>query len=85
MLDSVVLSWNDGDMRYLGDYLAHLRLSGRPCTVATNRIVCASRHRLCHQRFDADGQGCVLGVSHDPWGTAVSYSGYAILALCMMG
>ncbi len=67
------------------DYLAHLRLSGRPCTVATNRIVCASRHRLCLQRFDADGQGCVLGVSHDPWGTAVSYSGYVILALCMMG
>lgn len=35
--------------------------------------------------FDSDMEGSVLAVSHDPWGVAVSYSGYFLLLISLVG
>lgn len=35
--------------------------------------------------YDADMEGSVLAVSHDPWGVAVSYAGYFMLLASMVG
>lgn len=41
--------------------------------------------RLFLQSFDADGRGVTLSLRADPAGTAVSYTGYALLALGLAG
>ena len=60
------------------DGLVHERIS-------MNRIFTAQGYRFYQSSFDDDRQGSWLTVNYDPWGTAVTYTGYILLGLSMLG
>ncbi len=49
-----------------------------------NNILDHGGYRFFQSSFDPDEKGTVLSVSHDFWGTAITYSGYFILFFAMM-
>lgn len=52
--------------------------------VSMNKIAEYRHYRFYQSQYDADGQGSVLTVSHDPEGIAVTYVGYGLLFLSMV-
>lgn len=52
--------------------------------VAMNRIFRYCHYRFYQSSYDADGQGCVLSVAHDPWGIGITYTGYGLLLLSVI-
>lgn len=50
-------------------------------TISMNHILQAGGYRFYQSSFDPDMEGTVLSVNYDPWGTPVTYSGYALFAL----
>lgn len=52
--------------------------------VAMNKILSCGGYRFYQSGYDEDERGVTLAVSHDPYGIAVTYSGYALLLLSMM-
>ena len=71
------------------DFVSHLRVlpSGstmpEQASVSMNRIYERGGYRFYQSSYDENGQGSWLTVNYDPWGTALSYFGYALLALSM--
>ncbi len=49
-----------------------------------NRIFRFRHYRFYQSSYDADGQGSILSVSHDPWGIGITYVGYGLLLLSMI-
>ena len=41
--------------------------------------------RFCQSDYDSDGQGVVLSYNYDPWGIGITYTGYALLLIAMIG
>ncbi len=52
--------------------------------IAMNHILEVDGYRFYQTSFDPDNRGSVLTVYYDPWGTPVTYCGYALLALSMV-
>ncbi len=52
--------------------------------VAMNHVFSCQSYRFYQSGFDDDGQGTTLAVSYDPYGIAVTYTGYALLLLSML-
>lgn len=52
--------------------------------VSMNRIFSYQNYRFYQSGYDADGEGTVLSISHDPYGIAVTYMGYALLLLSIL-
>ena len=52
-------------------------------TVAMNRIARYRGYRFYQSSYDSDGAGTRLSVAHDPWGIAITYTGYLLLFLAM--
>lgn len=50
-------------------------------TISMNHILQADGYRFYQSSFDPDMEGTVLSVNYDPWGTPITYSGYALFAL----
>ena len=72
------------------DYISYIRLfdsSGgeQMATVSMNRILTHRGYRFYQSSYDPDGRGSWLSVNHDPWGIGVTYAGYALLGLSMLG
>lgn len=70
------------------DYTSRINISdgdgnGQEFEISMNNICRYNGYRLYQSSYDEDGEGSTLSVSHDPAGTAVSYTGYALLMLCM--
>jgi cytochrome c-type biogenesis protein CcsB len=53
-------------------------------TISMNHILSRSGYRVYQAGYDSDSQGASFSVSHDPWGTGVSYCGYALLLLSIL-
>ena len=53
-------------------------------TISMNHILQLQGYRFYQSSFDADRQGTILAVNYDPWGTPITYFGYALLALAML-
>ena len=53
--------------------------------VSMNHIATYRHYRFYQSRYDTDGQGTTLTVSHDPWGIGITYTGYALLLVSMIG
>ena len=53
----------------------------REVTVSMNNIGHIDGYRLFQQSYDSDGEGVTLGVSYDPWGIAITYTGYLLLLI----
>ena len=56
-----------------------------PSQISMNHILKHKGYRFCQAGYDLDTGSTVLQVSHDPWGIAVAYTGFALLVLSMLG
>lgn len=54
-------------------------------TVSMNNIFTYRNYRFYQSGYDRDAAGTTLAVSHDPYGIAVTYTGYACLLFSMIG
>lgn len=70
------------------DYISHVAITSAS---GTEHIVITMNHpartngmTVMQMGFDADRQGSTLAVSCDPWGTPVTYTGYALLFVAML-
>ena len=88
------LALRDFEVRYdadgvtPSDYVSHVVLSSKEgkeeTTISMNNIGRVSGFRIYQTSYDDDEQGSVFTVSYDPWGTAITYAGYLLLALSMI-
>lgn len=58
--------------------------SERPFRIYMNNILNYRGYRFFQSSYDPDEKGTVLSVSHDYWGTMISYIGYFLMALGMI-
>ena len=54
-------------------------------TISMNNILKYDGYRFYQSSYDDDLRGSVLAVSHDPWGVGVTYAGYFLLLLSLIG
>jgi len=89
------LKLNDFELKYYEgtfapmDYVSHIeitdddkRVNGE---VSMNNILSHRHYRLYQAGYDRDGEGATLAVSYDPWGIGITYTGYLLLLLSMLG
>ncbi|MBE6315757.1 MAG: cytochrome C biogenesis protein [Bacteroidales bacterium] len=53
-------------------------------TVSMNKVFSYNGYRFYQSGYDAEGKGAVFTVAHDPWGIAVTYTGYGLLLVGMI-
>ena len=58
---------------------------GKPVLISMNNIAKYRGYRFYQADYDEDGAGSILSVSHDPWGVGITYAGYLLLLLSMIG
>ena len=82
----------DPGTRHVADYISELQVgdSGSSAgmtmeTISMNHILKRDGYRFYQADYDEDLQGSILAVSHDPWGVGITYAGYLLLALSMLG
>ena len=82
------LQYYDGTFAPM-DYVSNIeivdgeeRIKGK---VSMNNILSHRNYRLYQAGYDRDGKGVTLAISHDPYGIGITYAGYALLLLSMLG
>lgn len=65
------------------DFSSHLRIDGKPVTVSMNNVAKIDGWRFYQSGISPDSSR--LSISYDPWGTGISYLGYALLFIGMAG
>jgi len=58
--------------------------SERPFRIFMNNILNYRGYRFFQSSYDQDEQGTILSVSHDYWGTMISYLGYLLITIGMI-
>lgn len=53
--------------------------------ISMNHIAKYLGYRFYQADYDEDGKGSILSVSHDPWGVGITYAGYLLLLVSMIG
>ena len=70
------------------DYVSELKITDSDKQiegkVSMNNIFSYRHYRFYQARYDVDGLGTTLQISHDPWGIGVTYLGYALLLLSII-
>lgn len=74
------------------DYVSELRILDRsrvPLTIdegslRMNKPLKYHGYRFCQSDYDSDQLGVVLAYNYDPWGIAITYTGYALLLVAMI-
>jgi len=70
------------------DYISHLVIYDKglefEAVVSMNNIFRYRGFRFYQASYDSDGKGAILSVCYDPFGIAVTYAGYMLLALAML-
>ena len=66
------------------DYISYVRINGEPVTISMNNIASKNGIRLYQMDFDADLEGSILSMNSDPWGTPITYVGYALLFVTLV-
>lgn len=79
------------------DYVTELRLLDRnkpgsngqmpidEGTIRMNKPLKYHGWRFCQSDYDSDQMGVVLSYNYDPWGIGITYTGYALLLIAMIG
>lgn len=75
------------------DFVSELRLLDRSVQplqidegiVQMNKPLKYHGYRFCQSDYDSDMQGVVLTYNYDPWGIGITYTGYGLLLLAMIG
>ncbi len=65
------------------DFRSRLTVDGHRLTVAMNRVGKYQGWRFYQSGIGADHS--TLSISHDPWGTGITYTGYILLGIGMIG
>lgn len=78
----------DPDGTTPSDYVSHVVIATADgedsTTISMNNIGRTQGYRIYQTSFDDDLQGSTFTISYDPWGTAVTYIGYLLLAVSMV-
>ena len=74
--------------RYTGseapaNYRSSIDAGGRKVEISMNHIARISGYRFFQSRFEENAS--ILSVNHDPWGIGLSYTGYLMLLLSIIG
>ena len=87
----------DEDGKTPVDFISELRLLNRggnkeaqglavdEGVVRMNKPLKYHGFRFCQSDYDSDLQGVVFSYNYDPWGIGITYAGYALLLLAMIG
>ncbi|MBR4133181.1 MAG: cytochrome c biogenesis protein CcsA [Bacteroidales bacterium] len=69
------------------DYRSEVTLlpGGEKRTISMNHILKWGGYRFYQADYDEDLCGSILAVSHDPWGVGITYAGYFLLLVCVLG
>ena len=54
-------------------------------TISMNNILTHKGYRFYQSSYDEDGRGTWLSVNYDPWGTGITYAGYLLCIIAMIG
>lgn len=65
------------------DYKSLIRVRDEMQEVSMNNIARINAYRF--YQADYDDEASILSVNHDPWGIGITYSGYVLLLLSMLG
>lgn len=78
----------DNDGTTPADYISQVVIATtdgeKPATISMNSIARVKGYRIYQTSYDDDLRGSVFTVSYDPWGTAITYAGYLLLAVSMV-
>jgi len=70
------------------DYESHVTVIDKKAQsshcISMNNILSHKGYRLYQCSYDADENGTILSVNHDPWGIAVTYAGYLLMTIAMI-
>lgn len=83
-LESFEIEYYTGSKRP-SDFISTVVIDGHREVISMNNIARCEGYRFYQADFDQDRRGCILAVTHDPWGNGVTYAGYLLLALSMLG
>ncbi len=77
----------DPDAKTPSDYRSDITFlpEDRAVTISMNHIAKYRGYRFYQADYDEDGQGSILAVSRDPVGVGITYSGYLLLLVSMIG
>ncbi len=76
-LDSFVIKYYNGT-NVPADYVSYVKIDGAPHKISMNNILKKEGYRFYQSSYDKDGSS-LLSVSHDPFGNAITYTGYIML------
>lgn len=65
------------------DFCSRLRVNGRRLDVAMNRVGEVNGWRFYQSGISPEGS--TLSICHDPWGIGITYTGYVLLGIGMLG
>ena len=82
-----------GRSRYLHNDEQHISLpslgrgkwEGLFFSISMNNILTHKGYRFYQSSFDEDRRGSWLSVNYDPWGTGITYAGYLLCIIAMIG
>ena len=82
-----------GRSRYLHNDEQHISLpslgrgkgEGLFFSISMNNILTHKGYRFYQSSFDEDRRGSWLNVNYDPWGTGITYAGYIMCIIAMIG
>ena len=82
-----------GRSRYLHNDEQHISLpslgrgkgEGLFFSISMNNILTLKGYRFYQSSFDEDRRGSWLSVNYDPWGTGITYAGYIMCIIAMIG
>ena len=85
-LEAFDIDYYEGTQRPL-DYRSDITFlpEGNAVRISMNNIAKYRGYRFYQADYDEDGLGSILAVSHDPWGVGITYAGYLLLLLSMIG
>lgn len=85
-LDDFSILYHSGT-RAASDYRSSITIlpEGMHHEISMNHILKYKGYRFCQASFDEEVNGCTLSVVHDPWGIGVTYAGYLMLLVSMLG
>ncbi len=77
----------DPDAKTPSDYRSDITFlpEGRAVTISMNHIAKYRGYRFYQADYDEDGLGSILAVSRDPAGVGITYAGYLLLLVSMIG
>ena len=85
-LESFDIDYHHGSMMP-SDYRSEITIlpENKAVEISMNNIAKYKGYRFYQADYDEDGDGSVLAVGHDPWGVGITYAGYLLLLVSMIG